>query len=35
MIWPFHGNDTVDSRAIDFIAEVSIEDTAGIEVKSA
>jgi len=29
-----HGNDTVDSRAIDFIEEVNIEDAAGIEVKS-
>jgi hypothetical protein len=26
------GNDTVDSRAIDFIEEVNIEDTAGREV---
>jgi len=29
-----YGNDTVDSRAIDFIEEVNIEDAAGIEVKS-
>ena len=32
---PFYGNDTLDSRVIDFIEEVNIEDTAGIEVKSA
>jgi hypothetical protein len=36
-IWDpqFHVNDTVDSRAIDFIEQVNIEDIAGIEVKSA
>ena len=32
---PFSGNDTVDSRVIDFIEEVNIEGTTGIEVKSA
>jgi len=31
----FRINDTLDSRAIDFIEEVNIDDTAGIEVKSA
>jgi hypothetical protein len=29
------GNDTVDSRAIDFMEEVNMEHTANIEVKSA
>jgi len=30
----FHRNVTVDSRVIDFIEEVNIEDTAGIEVNT-
>jgi hypothetical protein len=34
-ITQFHGNDTVDSRAIDFIEEVNIEGTLGVEVTSA
>ena len=33
-ITQYYGNDTMDSRAIDFIEEVNIEHTAGIEVKS-